>query len=411
VLNTGALPDFCEVGMSQIATLVQIGQLLTRSGLLSDDDLAGALIRSRERGLPIGTVLLTMGCLRQGELRAAVEAQSMVNDGLINADLAATALAQAAGAGTSFEQALTHLGYQTKTATSHTNRLGELLIDAGYIDEEHLAECLTMSMDTGMPLGRVLAFKRSVADDLLIAGLKAQRMIREGSITRDAGLQVLKAVKENKVSIEQSLVDSGLFKVKPKRSTPVGYLLVEAGFLDEVNLMTCVELSLTQGKTIVDVLVSEGYTLSALAKACLAIQQLIDHGTLQKDLGVQALRLMDTRGYSQERAVAAAGLPPCDENRKLLMQELFILSGQAEPKDIAPISAHDYAEFDEFAAILNDAVHITDCMVEAMARSLYLIDIKILMIEDAVMALHYARRSGVSVDESLTAMGWKPPIR
>jgi hypothetical protein len=70
----------------QSAALVQIGQLLTKSGLLSPEQLAEALIRSKERGLPLGTILLTMGKLRQEELRAAVEAQSLVNDGVVSSD-------------------------------------------------------------------------------------------------------------------------------------------------------------------------------------------------------------------------------------------------------------------------------------------------------------------------------------
>src|SRR5579884_2060301 len=94
----------------QAAALVQIGQLLTKSGLLTHEDLAEALIRAKEKGLPLGTVLLTMGRLRQSELRAAVEAQSLVNDGVLTPDLAIDALTTAVKDALTFGQALAKMG-------------------------------------------------------------------------------------------------------------------------------------------------------------------------------------------------------------------------------------------------------------------------------------------------------------
>jgi hypothetical protein len=226
----------------QAAALIQIGQLLTKSGLLTHESLAEALIRAKERGLPIGTVLLTMGIIRQGELRAAVEAQSLVNDGLLTAEMAVDALIKAKHEGTPFDDALKSLGWHSKSAPV-TNKLGELLVDGGLLTEDQLGEALATSLETGMPLGRVLIFKRMLSDAHLLATLSAQRMIREGTVTRQIAVNGLKAVKQRKISLEESLAEGGFLKVRGKRSTPVGYLLVEAGFLSEVSLMMCVELS------------------------------------------------------------------------------------------------------------------------------------------------------------------------
>lgn len=397
--------------MSQhLATLLQIGQLLTRSGLLTDEDLAGALIRSRERGLPIGTVLLTMGCLRQIELRAAVEAQSMVNDGLVTAEVAASALAQVATDGKNFEEALKTLGWHTKT-TASTNRLGELLVDAGFIDEDLLTECLATSMETGMPLGRVLTFKRTIPDDLLLAGLKAQRMIREGAITRDNGIEVLKEVKDKQVSIEQGLVNSGVFKAIPKRSRPLGYLLVDADYISEVNLMTCVELSATKRVPMMEVLVEQGYASTELARASMEIQHLIDDKMLPTDYGVDALRLLDEKGLSQSRAVAASGMPPLAEDRVQTLKELAILTGLVNPQECQRFDECVSKDFFFMAEKLSKDGFVTDPMIDALARALYLIEIRLLLTEDAVMALHYSKKNLVSLDEALNAMGWKPPNR
>lgn len=395
----------------QVPALVQIGQLLTGAGLLTQEALDEALLKARERGLPIGTELLTLGWISQRQLRAAVEAQSMVNDGLVALDSAIRALAKASAEDTTLEHALEVIGALGKTnmGLGH-NRLGELLISAGFITQAQLADCLTTTAETGMPLGRVLKFKHIISDDLLLAALKAQRMIREGSLTRDGAMQVLKGVRENKTSMEQGLVDSGIFRMKPKRSMPVGYLLVETGFISEVDLMSCVEASLTNNRPIIDVLVEQGLTNPTLASACVAIQRIIDAETLGRQFGMDALRLVHSKQYNPQRAIAAAGLPVLDPSHQQVMQDLLVLCGLGVPGQLPVIVTDERAEFEIFAAALRDngASSLSEQMIDALARALYLIDAKILLTEDAVMALHYAKKNGVVLDDALAAMGWMP---
>lgn len=392
----------------QAAALVQIGQLLTKSGLLSDEELADALIRARERGLPIGTVLLTMGRLGQSQLRAAVEAQSLVNDGVVSHELAVSALSKSAQTGASLEQCLRELGWQGPMGGGVTNKLGELLLDAGVLDESRLSDCLSTSRETGMPLGRVLLFKRAISDEMLLAVLRAQRLVREGLIRRPDAVEVLKKVHQKKMSLEESLAEGGFMKTRSKRSTPVGYLLVEAGFLKEVSLMMCVELSLSENKPIVDTLVEQGFASRALAHASLGIQQLVDSGTISKDLAAAALRVVDSQGVSVDKAVAEVGMPAIDQNRKQLLHELFVLCGSVDPKQMPQVDG-DLSSYAALTKTLQGTGKIEEHMIPCVVRALYLIDRKLLQAEDAVMALHYSRRNCTSLDEALTIMGWKAP--
>lgn len=391
----------------QTASLVQIGQLLTKSGLLSDEELAEALIRAKERGLPIGTVLLTMGRLRQTELRAAVEAQSLVNDGMVTSDLAVNALVKSAKDGSSFDEALKSLGWQSRPA-GVTNKLGELLVDAGILDEAQLSDCLATSRETGMPLGRVLLFKRSISDDLLVAALRAQRLVREGVIARADAIEVLRKVQQKKITLEESLAEGGFLKARSKRSTPVGYLLVEAGFLKEVSLMMCVELSLGENKPLVDTLVEQGFASRGLAQASLSIQQLVDAGTISKDLASAALRTLDSQNVVVDEAIAEVGMPAIDANKQQLLHELFVLCGSIDPQQMPEIEG-DMSSYAALRQTLLRTGKILEHMIPCVVRGLYLIDKKLLQSEDAVMALHYCRRHKCSLDEALTIMGWKAP--
>jgi hypothetical protein len=392
--------------LTQAAALVQIGQLLTKSGLLSPEQLAEALIRSKERGLPLGTILLTLGQLRQDQLRAAVEAQSLVNDGVVTSDMAVTALAKSSDERSSLDEALRALGANSK-AKGGTNRLGELLIDAGILKDDQLSDCLLTSRETGMPLGRVLIFKRIITDEVLVAALRAQRYIREGVIPREDAVDVLKKVNQKKISLDESMAEGGFLRNRVKRSMPVGYLLVEAGYLSESSLAMCVEFSLSDNRTMVDTLVEQGFAVRPMAEAALVLQQLINHGTITKALACSALRIVDTKGVDANRALAESGMQMMNESRRRRLHELLVLCGCIDPRvhhEIAgDLSSYDHLE--DVLLTLDVPPHVIPCAV----RSMFMMEAKFLGSEDCVMALHYCRRNQVSLDEALTIMGWKPP--
>lgn len=392
--------------MTQAAALVQIGQLLTKSGLLTSEQLADALIRSKERGLPLGTILLTLGQLRQDQLRAAVEAQSLVNDGVVTSDLAVTALAKSSSDRSTLDEALRSLG-QGNRPSGGTNRLGELLIDAGGLTEDQLADCLLTSRETGMPLGRVLIFKRIITDEVLVAALRAQRYVREGVIPRHDAVDVLRKVNQRKISLEQSMAEGGFLRKPARRSMPVGYLLVEAGYLAESSLMMCVEFSLSDNKTMVDTLVEQGFASRPMAMAALTLQQLINSGTITKALACAALRIVDTKAVDANRALAEAGMQMINESRRKRLHELLVLCGCLDPRTTKEIIGNlsSYDDLEDTLIGIDVPPHVIPCAV----RALFMMEARFLGSEDCVMALHYCRRNQTSLDEALTIMGWKPP--
>ncbi len=392
------------------ATLIQIGQLLTKSGILTSEDLAEALIRSKERGLPLGTVLLMLGYIRQRELRAAVEAQSLVNDGLLSVETAVRALILVYADGGDLSESLTELGWENKREIA-TNKLGELLQDAEFLTGEELAECLSTSQETGMPLGKVLIFRKTLSDSVLLAVLSAQRMIREGLVSRDQALKGLKAVRLRKITLEQSLAEGGFYKPPSRKNTPLGYLLVEAGFLKEASLMMCMELSLTEEKPLGDALVEQGFVSRALLDSAIMAQEMVDNGTFTKKLAASAIRLVEVDGCSMVRAIAQAGMPELTPKRKDLLNELLVLAGVVEPKDMPKLEQSAFKDFAQLLEKLLATGMIEEPMIYAVVRSLYLIDQKFLVPEDAVMALHHCRRHHTTLDEALREMGWTVPTR
>jgi hypothetical protein len=319
-----------------------------------------------------------------------------------------SALAKSASEKSSLDEALKALGVLSRPQGG-TNKLGELLVDSGIVTEQQLLDCLITTRETGMPLGRVLLFKRLITDEILVASLRAQRYVREGSIKRADAIEVLKKVHQKRISIEQSMAEGGFMRPNMKRSsTPVGYLLVEAGYLKETSLTMCVELSLTENKTMVDTLVEQGFASRAMAQAALKFQQLINNGTITKALACVALRIVNEKNVDADRALAEAGMPMMNPSRRQRLYELLVLCGCLNPKAFPQIDG-EMTSYDavEDALLTSDVPpHVIPCVV----RSMFMMEAKFLTSEDAVMALHYCRRNQTSLDEALTIMGWKPPL-
>src|SRR6516165_9666125 len=107
---------------------IRIGELLTSLGLVSTKDLNEALQISRDTGLPVGRVLIMSAFISEIQLQGALQAQSLLNDGLITMDQVAKAMDLSVFTSVSFDEALKKTGWVNPGSSS--SKLGELLVGA-----------------------------------------------------------------------------------------------------------------------------------------------------------------------------------------------------------------------------------------------------------------------------------------
>lgn len=123
---------------------MRLGDLLTQAGLLEAKSLREAMMIAKQQGLPVGRVLIMAQFISEPNLQAAVQAQSLIKDGLAEADLAIEALKRCASDSVSLDQALADLGW-TDTSTTLSNKLGELIVEAEILTEDSLKEGLAQA--------------------------------------------------------------------------------------------------------------------------------------------------------------------------------------------------------------------------------------------------------------------------
>lgn len=166
---------------------VRIGEMLTRAGVLREQDLDEACNIAEETGQMIGKVLIMSEYISKNDLQAAVEAQSLVRDGQLELELALVALSAACRNKMTLEQSLDQLGWSAPD-NGFSARLGELLLAAQLLRPEQLTMALEEVRESIVPLGAVLVKRGAISAEILRETLNIQSDIRAGKISRSEGI-------------------------------------------------------------------------------------------------------------------------------------------------------------------------------------------------------------------------------
>ncbi|MBS2010804.1 MAG: hypothetical protein JST01_27385 [Cyanobacteria bacterium SZAS TMP-1] len=167
----------------------KVGELLTRAGVLRKQDLHEAISIAQDTGQMIGKVLIMSGFITKEDLAAAVEAQSLIRDGLLEVELAILGLSTASREHLLLEQALDQLGWHPQNKP--TAKLGELLIASGNINIDHLSNALDEMRESVRPLGSLLVEWKVITRELLQDALNIQTEIRDGKLSKPDGVKRL----------------------------------------------------------------------------------------------------------------------------------------------------------------------------------------------------------------------------
>ncbi|MBS1994948.1 MAG: hypothetical protein JSS86_01500 [Cyanobacteria bacterium SZAS LIN-2] len=394
-----------EPGAASGAT-VKLGDLLTGAGLLKPEDLRQAMMIAKTQGLPVGRVLIMSGYMQEAHLQGAVQAQSMLKDGLIDLETALGGLRVISKSAVSLDEALSKMGYAQPT-NQVTNKLGELLLESGLVDKQQLDAALAHGQTSGLPLGRVLVVTGAVSEQLLSSALNAQILIRDRRVTREQAISSLRSAKERQVPIEETLAETGV-AVLSAESVRLGELLVMARLLDEQKLMQAVELGLINEQPIGQVLVQNGMVEEALLQSALQIQQMVSSGKLRKSHSGHVLELCHKEGLTLEQAVERVQPPPPAPaaNSNIPLYQFLQLAGVIGAKDIEDALKMGSRDSHLMGQMLLLTGAINADLLSVALKCADLLRQGVLKTEQAVIALGICAKSQVPIEEAFRQLGW-----
>lgn len=390
-----------KVDEKDVKADLRLGQVLIDIGMISEQDLTQALNLAREVGLPVGRVLIMSAFVTEENLQSAVQLQSLLKDNLVDQTSAKQVASILLRTKLTLDQALEQIGWSRPGEVS-TNKLGELLTEAGYVTNEQLQDALMKSKSSGVPFGRLLVLNLVLSEALLSSALNAQILIRDGKVTKEQAIQGLRAAKERQVSVELPLIERGYYRLPARHTIRLGELLVLAGLMTESDLMYAVEIGLLNKKPIGQVLVELQYITKEVLDAALAFQKDVSSGEITPLWAASRLTEIHHYGSSSSRKPTdEEALPPV----AVSLSQFLTLVGVVSDDDIRRAIEVSVDNPQILGRMLLVAGCIDEATLKSALRCYSLVRERILGTEQAFIAFNYSQQSGISVDDALQELG------
>ncbi len=304
---------------------LRLGTILSHFGLLQEHEFDRALKVANETRLPVGKVLVMFEQITDNTLKAVIDAQWMLKDGLISIGQAQHAVDLVRRKNWAFNDALLTMGidaYATRGA-----RLGELLVGSGQLSEDEISKFLKVSSYSGLPLGRILLLLDRVTENALGSTLRLQHDIRVGGLELDTGLALIReTVKRDRPNNSIRQTDNLL----------LGELLSHAGILKESEVAVSLDIAAANSKMVGEVLTEHGWISDNVLDKALS---------LQKRARAKEITLADAVSTLKGQAETGAFAPlsafdftgPTDFERNISLYEYLRLTGYITPEKLADV--------------------------------------------------------------------------
>lgn len=304
---------------------LRLGTILSHFGLLQEHEFDRALKVANETRLPVGKVLVMFEQITDNTLKAAIEAQWMLKDGLISIGQAQHAVDLVRRKNWAFNDALLTMGidaYATRGA-----RLGELLVGSGQLSEDEISKFLKVSNYSGLPLGRILLLLDRVSENALGSTLRLQHDIRVGGLEIDTGLALIReTVKCDRPNNSSRQTDSLL----------LGELLSHAGILKESEVAVALDIAAANRKMVGEVLTEHGWISDTVLDKALSLQKKARAKEITLDDAVSTLKgQAETGAFVPLSAFDFTG--PTDFERNISLYEYLRLTGYITPEKLSDV--------------------------------------------------------------------------
>jgi hypothetical protein len=393
--------------MSDYSQHLRLGDLLMEAGILSSTYIKDALSKYEEQGLPIGKALVISGYLSDGELRNALNLQYMVNDRLLTRKDAVNVLKTAHGGRLTLEESFRKTGL-VQPEEQETNKLGQLLIDSGNIDEQTLEPCLYASNNTGLPLGHVLCHRNLMSQPIINRALLIQQYIRRGQIMRTQGIESLRFAEKREQQLEKLQINRG-YKRQPLKTPLFGDLLLSAGVATDRQIREAQLAHITHNKTFGQALVDTHQLPEEFIEAAVIVQEMIDNETVELDKAREALIEVRAKGISPIRAVAEACTFRMQLNQSRALLELLSTAGVLDirelPVEIQERAGVNYNQVLYLCRSLLSSSLVEETVLYSALRLVDLLNREIVTREKAAMALEFAIKSETDIEYALYMLG------
>lgn len=394
--------------MTETAYASKLGEFLVALGVFTPEQVAEAIQIAMQINLPLRRALLLSNKLREEQLQAVLQIQTLIRQGVMDLPTARRVYAAAQQEGFSLSAALQKMGVSSRKGDEklQSSRLAALLLDAGLVTQEQVDEALKVGFETGTPVGRMLVVSGVIEHNVVARALEIQVMLREGKMSHGQGVELLKAESLRVLPVAQAAEQRGLSKQDQNKKVRLGELLMLSGILTEGDLLNVLEVGLTRPKPLGDILIEMGFITQEVLDSALRLQGMISRGLI--DIRAAAATLQQMLNTGKVSAPADSSQPI--EASDLRIGDLLKLTGLVDSDDIQEAIALS----SEYPAMLGKMLVVAGSIDEgtllAALRCQFLLRNRAISESDAKQGLLYAQRHRITLDDALEELGVELPF-
>jgi len=279
-------------------------------------------------------------------------------------------------------------------------KLGDLVVELGLVSQKDLNEALQIGKDTGLPIGRVLTMSAFLTDLQLQAALRAQEMLKQGSIELYAVKEAVRQVNDGK-TIEEAFAAVGVEKSEVDSSVPLGELFVKAGLLTTDQVEFAVEQCKSTGLPIGRLLLLSGLISETSLTAALNAQVLVRDTRITKQQAIEGLKGAKRRQISIESSLAEKGVYAQESTQPLRLGELLVQANIISLGDVMNAIEIGLIQDKPIGQILLELDRLDDALLQYALKLQNDVKAKTIIVEVAIEALARAKQHGVPKDVAL----------
>ncbi|MCA9801418.1 MAG: tetratricopeptide repeat protein [Cyanobacteria bacterium HKST-UBA02] len=398
--------------LNKVPTEMMIGELLVKAQIISQRQLDECVRQAGSKHLRLGQMLIMSGYINSRDLTAAVDAQTMLRDQGVDHDLAIKCLKVACKSSRDFADVVNEQRAMQEESDANAQwTLGHLLFEAEAVGQVELDAAVQRSYATGIPMGRILVLNGATQDKILGKALDLMVKVRDGLIEREEAVDALRA--HVGVAPGTPMTQNLLLPPKGKRIR-LGELMVRAAVMSESDVLSALELGLSYGALIGQVMVEQGYIAPHLLDAALEVQEYVEQQQLSPERGIEVLAQSHQSGKSVGEllsggelgdAVSSSGGAGLTFEKLLTLARVVSTEQIQEAFDICRQTPEALAKILCLTGFIGQDVH------DAVLRCHELLNAGKLNQDDALVALDYCfSRNGndaKTLDEALHELGWR----
>jgi hypothetical protein len=291
--------------------------------------------------------------------------------------------------------------YAAQVAKTSAGRpkIGQILIEAGFMDQPALAECLNVAKQFAQPVGRVISMLNYVSERDVESALVVQSLIGQGRLSKQRAIQSLREASRRKIAVVELLkaFGSGIHASVAVTETDIGKLLTESCLITHDQLSHALNVSQESGLLLCrSLLVTNAITIHVASKALNALAQ-VKAGKITHIQAVAALDEIRKTSCPLRDALKKLKVAVAEPEDYLLLGEIIARSGLSTEIEILGAVEMALVEGRKLGDTLVACNVISQEMLESALELQELASKCVILADQSVFVLKRLHRDNLSV--------------